>query len=376
MPDATPVVSDTSDDVKATTVGSPQAATHQRIVLLNWLLSRSVTRAPQEYTPPTHGIDELLDFLEHRWRSGIAYEYIGALAEIEEDQENSIPDGNVIRLRQIKRSQDQFYHYATLLFEYIDDHAKSFPVVSKKTFTGREISGAVEERGAASAHLAIRWGKDRIADRGQYRCAIEAVSSITRRNIEFFLSKQLRRYAREEKFTFSVNIQKKRKSIPRAYAYRPKVDLVADVGRTLAGPEMIGRELSQIVFLKRYSKESVAVAADVRHKEFIADLEVKVSGKQAPKDPAEQKTWLSSLKDHYNNLGYEAKIYYRHHRGALLSGAIHEAVDGAADLLFCPREHISLPTPPRRWEDAINDTVATALIAVLNSDGLWVRTSR
>jgi hypothetical protein len=45
-------------------------------VLLNRLLSRSSTRAPEEHRPETHGAEELLEIIEARRKKGWAIEYL------------------------------------------------------------------------------------------------------------------------------------------------------------------------------------------------------------------------------------------------------------------------------------------------------------
>jgi hypothetical protein len=42
---------------------------HERIVLLNRIVSRSVTTAPELHKPETHGLEELLDILTPKQRS-------------------------------------------------------------------------------------------------------------------------------------------------------------------------------------------------------------------------------------------------------------------------------------------------------------------
>ncbi len=78
---------------------------HQRIILLNRLISRSSTRAPQEHSPPFHGAKELLGIIEKRKTKNIAIEYVGTFGDKDDDEESRIErnvGNNFIRLRASK----------------------------------------------------------------------------------------------------------------------------------------------------------------------------------------------------------------------------------------------------------------------------------
>ena len=60
--------------------------THERIVLLNRTLSRSVTSAPETHKPETHGLEELFGIINGRRSKGHAIEYLGGLDDEDEAQ--------------------------------------------------------------------------------------------------------------------------------------------------------------------------------------------------------------------------------------------------------------------------------------------------
>jgi hypothetical protein len=59
---------------------------HERIVLLNRMVSRSVTTAPEVHKPETHGLEELLNILNSRRTKGFAIEYLDGLDDEDEDK--------------------------------------------------------------------------------------------------------------------------------------------------------------------------------------------------------------------------------------------------------------------------------------------------
>lgn len=342
----------------------------QRIVLLNRLVSRSLSRAPEEHKPPIHGALELLQLIDKRRAKKWAIEYINALDD--DDEQVRAQNGvghNFLRLRHCRFEEKNGFRYAILLFEFIDQGVTSFPVVHTATFTGREIAGEDEERGATAAHFVIRMpGKDGYDD-GSYRCALETVSPITRRDIESFLSRQIRRVGG---WTFSVDIPGKKKTTTKVYSYHPRFNLFADIGRRLAG---IGddRILNYVLFTKRSEKQAVGKATAVIHKDVYADVDLRISARQGPQEPEEQGKWVDALRQAYKERGFESRLYYRHINGGTLSGEVHQAVDGAADIMMCPKEIISLTKKPKRWTSTINSEVAESIITLLDNDDLWER---
>jgi hypothetical protein len=345
-------------------------ADFQRIILLNRLVSTTVSRAPEEHKSPIHGGWELLHLIDKRRAKKWAIEYINSLDDDDEDARAKKGQGhNFLRLRHCRFEEIHGFRYAILLFEFVDQGVTSFPVVHTSTFTGREIAGDDEERGATAAHVVIRMPGAQGYDDGNYRCAFEAVPPITRRDIETFLSRQIRR---ADDWTFSVDIPGKRKTLTKVYSYHPKFNLFGDIGRRLSGIGD-GRILNYMLFTKRSEKQAVGKATAVLHKDVYADVDLRISAKQGPQDPEEQRGWVEALRQTYKERGFESRLYYRHVNGGTLSGEVHQAVDGAADIMMCPKEIISLNKKPKRWTATINSEIAERMMALLDNDELWER---
>ncbi len=346
---------------------------HQRIVLLNRLISHSVSRAPDVYKPPLHGAEELLKIIETRRVKGWAVEFPDALDD--DDEAKRIIQGagfNFLRLRSLRFDDAPSARYATMLFEYVDQSVQSFPVVHTKKFTGREIAGDDDERGATAAHVVVRLPTGDEFDDGSYRCAVEAVSPITRPSIERFLSRQIRRYSEAQDWTFSVEIiESGKKPKARMYKYHPKLHLAADFGRKITGAD--GKTLSHMIFTKRSERHSIGKESDIKHEDILADVEIKVSAKQAPNEPEKRKTFLDHVRAHYENLGFDTRLYYRHAAGRMMSGEVHDAVAGATDLLMCQREIISSKKPFKRWVSRIDPETTSQMKTMLTREELWQR---
>jgi hypothetical protein len=345
-------------------------AEFQRIVLLNRLITRSVTRAPEPNKAPAHGALDLLKIIEKRREKKLAIEFLGALDDDDEMVRAKNGAGfNFLRLRQCRFEECGTNMYAILLMEFVDQSVRSFPVVNTKDFSGREISGDDEERGATAAHVVVRMPLPGTGfDDGSYRCALETVSPITRRDVEGFLSRQTRR---ADDWTFSVDtIDKAGKKITRSYQYHPKFNLFADIGRKM-NTLTDGRVLNYMLFTKRAEKQSIAKPTAAIHNDVYADVELKISARQGPDDTKEQQTWTESLRQAYKARGFDSRLYYRHINGGVLSGEIHQAVDGAADIMMCPKEIITLKKNPKRWTSTINAEIATGMIALLDRGELW-----
>ncbi len=150
----------------------------QRFVLLNRLVSQSSTRAPEEHKPPTIPGDELFGVIEKRRKEGWAIEFLGlpeTEIEAEKGETARIASGkgyDFLFLRQITTEERPPWNFVTMLLEYVDASKSSFSVVHTENLTGREISGAEEERGSRSAHVVVRLPIKQYDD-GAYRCAIE-----------------------------------------------------------------------------------------------------------------------------------------------------------------------------------------------------------
>jgi acetylornithine deacetylase/succinyl-diaminopimelate desuccinylase-like protein len=243
-------------------------------------------------------------------------------------------------------------------------------VVHQEKYVGREIAGDEMERGATSAHVIVRLPRpDQDFDDGVYRCAFELVHPITRISVQRFLNRQIRR---EGHWLFDVvSSNKGKKPKVTEYKYHPKLDLVADVGRKIGHFGADGRALTHIVFTKRSERQSIAQKTSVIHEDVYADVELRVSARQAPDDPDEKRTWVEKLKDIYQKRGYETKLYYRHAGGGTLAGNVHRDIASAADLVMCPKEIISLSKPPKQWSARTNSEVVQLLKAILKKDALW-----
>src|SRR6185437_12432839 len=117
--------------------------------------------------------------------------------------------------------------------EFVDWNKRSFSVVNTQTFSGRDIQGEDDERGGTTAHVVVRIPKDGDFEDGKYRCAIEVVHPITRADIEYLLCRQLRRQAEMDSWSFRVETDKGTKKLVNDYRYYSRLELAADVGRTL-----------------------------------------------------------------------------------------------------------------------------------------------
>src|SRR5262249_22746050 len=118
----------------------------ERLVLLNRLVSRSLSRAPDEYKPPIVPATELFGVISTRNAKGQAIEFFGLqeTGKDEETEEARIARGkgcDFIFLRQMKIEERQNWKFATLLFEFVDAHKRSFSVVDIDKLTGRDIQG-------------------------------------------------------------------------------------------------------------------------------------------------------------------------------------------------------------------------------------------
>lgn len=313
----------------------------------------------------------LLSLLEKRRKAKLAIEFFAPDADDEEERFRLGQGHSFVRLRHLRTDDDDDGRFAVLLFEYVDQAVRSFPVVHTATFEGRELSGADEERGAIASHTVIRLPTGDAYDDGSYRCTLEAVPRLSRTMIEGFLRRQLGRSA---EWTFTVQIQKKKKVTERIYKYSPRLELHADVGRSLKHAVTDGRILSHMLFTKRATKQEIGKPTAIEHEEVIADVEIRISAKQGPEDPAERRGWAGRLKGWYESLGYESRLYFRTAKtGMTLSGEVHSDVSSAADLLMCPKEPISLSKAPRPWRPTIHAETVEKMKELLGRDELWQR---
>ncbi|GGC90123.1 hypothetical protein [Chelatococcus reniformis] len=346
-----------------------------RVILLNRLVSLSTSRAPPDQIPPTLAGRELIQILQHRREANVAIEFLGATDD--EDEAVRLRNGaghSFIRLSQIRVSLAGDYAYATLLFEHVDDTVRSFPVVNTMTYAGREIGGDPSEWGSTAAHMVVRFPVESYDD-GNYRCAVEPHSPITRSLMQTFLSRQLRRYASSVELSFDATVQGKRDRRPKQVPYRfhPKLELWADVGRGMNLVGGKGTVLSHMLFTKRSEVQSIHHGTTLSHEEVVADVDIKVSAKQGPEDADARRSWLADVRKFFEQKGYKAKLYYRHAGGGTLSGGLHHSIEGAADIFMCPKELIALTLPPKRWQPDINDEIASKMKDLVDKDQLWER---
>lgn len=353
----------------------------QKIIFLNWIVSRSRTRK-RSATPPTIALSTLLDILKARMDKKIAIEFPKMPSvKITDDQDEvaRIRDGageTFIRLSDISITETDEFKYASLLLKYIDADTRGFSVEDMLNFTGREIAGSTNERAVTAAHISVRIPKHESQfDDGKYRCTIDAVSPLSRSAIERFLCRQIARQTRAEKWTFSVREQKKRSKkatmVVTECEYTPYVELLADVGRSLSLEAGSQSDLSSMVFTKRAERQSVHDATEVKHTDFIANVEIKISGNQGPTDPTEKATWVKSILDHFSGIGFDSKIYYKHQNGAVVGGGIHHALESAADILMCPKEMMTIDEQIQSWEPKVNPKIEAAMKELLDRDELW-----
>jgi hypothetical protein len=352
----------------------------QRFVILNRLVSKSVSRAPEAFKPPLVEGDEVFKMLAERQQSGGAIEFFGAdekgrdADETDTDRIKRSTGHNFIWLRKISIVDRGAHRYVTMLLEFVDQAKTSFSVVDTSNLKGRDITGGKNERGGVSCHVLVRLPIKQHDD-GTYRCAIETVHHINRSMIEAFICRQLRRWAHANELSYEVHTpDKKGRMNVKEYRYSPRLELYSDVGRSLSFATSGGRELAHMTFSKRSTKQSIGGKDHVKHQELIADVELRVNAKQGPEDPKERVTWLASIRSFYESNGYHTKLAYRHLTGGgILSGSVHKALAGAADLVMCQKELMSLQHGLRDWYAEIDDEIEEQMASFLDKDQLWER---
>lgn len=350
--------------------------THDRIVLLNRLVSRSVSRAPQDAKVPTHAAAELLAILYAEREKGAAIEFFNHAEDCDDVKQRlqANKGKNFIRVSAMEFQTTDAGTYCTMLVDFVDNSVRSFPVVDIAKLEGRELLGDENERGATAAHVAIRLPKAGEYDDGTYRCVIESAPNITRQNIEYLLCRQLRRHSKTNDWLFTISTKDKKTGKPgtKEHRYHPRLELMADVGRSVAAG---GTIISKLVFTKRSEKQNVAQKTAVIHDDVYADVRLQISASQGPKgSPAKLREWASALKDAYEKKGFNTRIYFRHAKGPELSGdVVNPAIDGATDLLMCHREVIQVPGEPRKWASSIDTGIRDQLKSLLDREELWER---
>jgi len=352
----------------------------QRFVILNHLVSRSVSRAPQAFAPPLAKGEELFGALKERHSGGLAIEFFGGeeagreSGETDEQRIKRNAGHDFIWLRELTIWDEGSHRYATMLLEFVDQSRKSFSVVDTLSLKGRDITGAKNERGGVSCHVVVRLPVKQHDD-GTYRCAIEAGHHINRSMIEQFICRQLRRWAQINELMYEIkDVDKKGKSNARVYRYTPRLELYADVGRSLSFAESGGRELAHMTFSKRSAKQSIGGKEHVLEQEVIADVELRVSAKQGPEEPKARLVWLAGIKSIFESQGYHTRLTYRHlATGGIISGSVHKALAGAADLMMCQKELMFTKHASRDWYSKIDDEIEEQMATFLDKDELWER---
>ncbi len=218
-----------------------------RYAFLNRLVSRSISRGPEEHKPPIHSIVEALEVLEQRLSS----RYQSNTWAYLKIKSTSMTTPRGFRLPNLSIPYD-WHNSSELLvvptstplsfWKHVDQAARSFPVVDVGTFKGRKISGERNERGSCSCHVVVRLPVSGEYDDGSYRCVIEHVPPFTRKMIERFLCNQLRRHAVQQEYSFTVlTTDKKNRNVEKQYKYYPQLQLLSDIGRPLAGGGLLRR---------------------------------------------------------------------------------------------------------------------------------------
>lgn len=349
---------------------------HEKIVLLNTLQSVSTSRAPGDLKAPVHSAEELFGFIVKRCDEKVAVEFTGGLDD--PDDQVRIANGkgqSLVNARAHAIRKHDSYTYLVLLLEYADKDERLFPVLDTSTLLGRELSGKHNERGASQAHLVVRLPPTGAKDIGKYRCILELARGLNRHTVETFLSRQVRRHViTDGSFRFEhLTKDKDGKTVEKTYAYTPKLELLADVGRKLNVSKSSGAEISRMEFVKRSEKLSAGVPTDVISENILGDVKITISAGQLSNVHSISDAF-KALRKSYEQRGYKTKLYFRHPKTkGEFGGSIEQKVASAADLLLCQREVISLPSEPPAWLGSIYTPTVDAMIQLLGDDKLWDR---
>lgn len=341
-----------------------------RSVILNRVLNRSITQAKGR-RPPFHAGEDLLDRIAHMAARGQGFENFSGDDEIDDD--NRVAAGSFIRASKIQKdvSDDLIY---TFLIEFVNDSLKSFSVVDIETFEGREITAQPRERGSFSTHVVMRLPKPGDKDLAEYRCAIEYSPNVRRLDIQALFVRQLRRIAKVEGWDFPEERTSKRGQPlkPNMFKYHPKLEFAVDVGRSMKSLS-VGKSLSKILLTKKAEKQSIGLPTEVRHMDVVADVQMSISGKEAPADPGERASWLDKLLSAAHADGFRSRVYYKGAGGKPIIGSLEHEVASAIDLMMCPRETIMLAVEPPPWRRTIDEDTTSKMVALLRDDKLWER---
>jgi hypothetical protein len=199
---------------------------------------------------------------------------------------------------------------------------------------------------------------------------LEHVSPISRSMLGTLLARQLLSHCKEADWKFSIVARDGKRNVEKFYTYHSKLELVADIGRSLSAA--IGkRPLSSLVFVKRSERQEIGGSATIKTEEIFGDVEIRVAAAQGPSDSVEQQNWVGRLLEHYRNRGFEPKMYFRNANGGQVGGDVHGEIAGAIDLVMCPKETILLEEAPRKWRSGIEPSIETEIRLILENDSLW-----
>ncbi len=245
------------------------------------------------------------------------------------------------------------------------------PVVDRNSFRGRELRGNANERGATSTHVVVKLPHGGAYDDGKYRCCIEATRGLTRADIELFLCRHIKLDATDNPWEFPATVMRNKRAVDVLYKYRPKLHLVADTGRYMRTAANTIGAVTQLKFTKRSERQSVNQATSVQHRDFVADVQYRISAKQGPEGLEAKQRWLKEVIEYYHDRGFTSKLFFRHASGATIGGEVHQDLKSATDLLLCQRDFIALPEAPPAWTEQINEDIAFGMISLLEKESLW-----
>lgn len=334
-------------------------------VYLNYLSSISKTRAPGVLAP-THSGSDLLGILARMCAADDAILEINRPAEAASDE-----DPSFLRISRVQRIPRRGHTYIALLIEYADATQKLFPVLHRQTYKGRELSGDSDETGVVSTHVTVRMPQEGDNDGALYRCMIQVNHSIPRTHIETLFNRLLDKFFAGP-LTFEIDRPNRKGKIERKfYKYNPKLELIAEVGQSIRARGGISA-LSQMVFTNRGERESVAAPTEVLQSEVLADVTVKIDVSQAPEEPEQRRGWVDAVRNKYERRGYTTKLYFRTGgtRG-VVGGRVDREDAFAADVLFCPREVLTVDEEVKRWHPELSTTIVEAMVTTLDNDDLW-----
>ncbi len=280
-----------------------------------------------------------------------------------------------MRLSDFQLINRESRQYAALLIEHGDNATRALHLINSETFEGREISGDEHEYGATSAHVLVKLPTPGEYEEAIYRTAIEAVAPITRRQLAWFLSAQVRRYARAQDFSFSVeDPEPGARGKTKKYLYHPKIELVSDIGRQI-NLAVGGQAVSSIVFAKRGSLKEVSGETTIEYRKSRRTPSF-VSTRTKPSGPRRAENMASKPDKGLEKQGVQIRLYFKGLGGKEMVGTVHRDLEGAADLLLCHKERIVFPDHPPKWRPRLCEDTVRQLIELVDRDELWQQSGR